>query len=133
MKINAHALANFESSADGSEVTLRFLQEGDQELEISLPLESVSKSAPELLRMCMATEQKKMSVGAAQGGYEAVAYSPVANVDVRLDATRAQVLLVFDKGTPKQIAFVIPPAGAKRMAEGLMVRAASCEKPQTGH
>ena len=118
MRINTRSLVNFESSADGSLVTLRFSQDDDGELEVTTPLEAISRVAPEILRMCISAAQKKTSVGAAQQGYVAVAYSPVMNVDVRTDATRSQVLLVFDQGTPKQIAYLIPPDGARRMGRG---------------
>jgi hypothetical protein len=133
MKLRANSFANFESSDDGSEVTLLFVQDADQEIEVTLPFDSVMRTSVELLRMCLATAQKQVSNSEQRQGYSKVGVSQVKQIDIRVDATKSSLILVFDGGTPKQIAYSVTPDGARQMAIALVQKAASCNERGTGH
>jgi len=126
MKIEASALTNFSQSEDGSTVTLTFQRADNSIVDVELSLESISRVAPELLRMCIGAQERKASSGARSQGYKSVAVSRIQTLDVRKDATQSEVILILDGGSPNEIAYSIPPDGARRMGEGLIARAAEC-------
>jgi hypothetical protein len=126
MTIDVSAFVHFEPSSDFSTVTLHFQRPDESMLEITMPLESISQAAPEILRMCLASQQAKISSDAAASGYVRKAFSSVATAEVGADAKRARVLLTFDRDTPKQVAYAFPPSGAKSLGEGLVNCAEMC-------